>query len=173
MGAFLSSRLSGLGEGLVQVVVPGEAELTLDKGGYTIFHESRSTVDGRIYSVDGISDLGVTLTSAAGEPVTLTPTSMSSTYEFAGRSGAAVLEFDIENPGVYLLSVAYREGTTGPQTVLAVGKGLISGGLVLTLLGALGLAFGGMGLAAAIGWRVFVKRGAARKAREGQAGKPA
>lgn len=59
----------------MQVVVPGEMELTLDSGSYTIFHERQSTVDGRIFSADGIAGLGVTLTSAAGEPVALALTS--------------------------------------------------------------------------------------------------
>jgi hypothetical protein len=172
MGAFLSNRLSGLGDSLVQVVVPGDAELTLDPGSYTIFHESRSMVDGRIFSVDSIAGLGVSLASAADEPVALAPASMSSSYEFAGRSGSAVFNFEIGDPGVYRLSAAYGDGAAGPRTVLAVGKGF-GGDILTTLLGALAIAFAGMGLAAAIGWRVFVKRGAARRAGGGQAGEPA
>lgn len=172
MGLFLLERLASPGEDLVQVVVPGETELTLDPGSYTIFHERRSTVDGRIFSADSIAGLGVTLSSAAGEPVALAPTSMTGSYELAGRSGGAAFEFEIGDPGVYLLSAAYREGAAGPETVLAVGKGLF-GDLFGTILGALAAAFTGMGLAVAIGVTVFVKRRAARRASDGQVGKPA
>lgn len=167
MGVFLASRLAGLGETLVQVVVPGEAELALETGSYTIFHERRSTVDGRIFSADSIAGLGVTLASAAGEPVALAPTSMSSNYEFAGRSGTGAFEFEIGEPGVYLLSAAYREGAAGPETVLAVGKEF-GGNLLRTLLGAFAFAFTGMGVALAIAGTVFVKRRAARRASEGR-----
>lgn len=169
MGIFLSNRLAGLGENLVQVVVPGEAALSLDSGSYSIFHERRSTVDGRIFSAEGIAGLGVTLASATGEPVALRPTSMSSRYEFAGRSGVAAFEFEIGNPGLYLLSAAYREGTAGPETVLAVGKGFGSD-ILGTLLGAFAIVFTGIGLAAAIGGTVFVKRRAARRAGKGSIG---
>lgn len=167
MGAFLSSRLSGLGEGLAQVVVPGETELTLDPGSYTIFHESRSMVDGRIFVADDIAGLGVALASAAGAPVALASASISGSYEFAGRSGAAVFNFEIGDPGLYRLSAAYREGVDGPETVLAVGKGF-GGDLLVTVMGALALAFGGVGLALAIGWTVFARRQAARSARDGR-----
>ena len=171
MGAFLTDRLSSLGDGLVQIVVPGKMELMLEPGSYLVFHERRSTVDGRIFSVEDVTDLGVTLASVAGQPVALAPTSWSSSYELAGRSGSAVLEFEIENPGAYVLSAAYREGVAGPQTVLAVGRAFGSN-LLLTVLGSLVIVFAGLGLAIAIGWKIFVKRGAARGAGEDQAARP-
>lgn len=132
MGTVLFNSLASLGDGLVQIVVPGEKKLVLEAGRHTIFHERQSTVDGRIFNVENIAGLGVDLTSAAGDPIALSPAS-AGTYQFGGRSGSAVLQFDIEQPGEYLLSAAYREGASGPQTVLAVGKGFV-GGLVTTIL---------------------------------------
>jgi len=50
-GLVLFSRLKGLGDELRQVMMPGEAELSLDRSGtYTIFHEHESIVEGRYYS---------------------------------------------------------------------------------------------------------------------------
>jgi len=44
-------RLTAVDERLIRVVVPGSAVLTLDKpGSYTIYHEKKSTVDGRYYA---------------------------------------------------------------------------------------------------------------------------
>lgn len=168
MGAFLSSQLSGLGDDLEQMVVPGEREFELEAGSYTIFHERVSIVNGRIYNADG-TGLGVTLTSTSGAPVTLTLTSTSSSYEFAGRRGAAVLQFEIRTPGAYLLSAAYREGAAGPETVLAIGSGF-AGNLLLTLLGAFAISLIGIGLGLFVGWGVFYRRREAGRANEGRIG---
>ncbi|RKE69739.1 hypothetical protein DFP91_4179 [Pseudorhodoplanes sinuspersici] len=64
MGVFLSKALSGLGDGLRQIVVPGGAELRLEPGRYTIFHETRSTVDGKLSRVSG---------EASGRPQAVPP----------------------------------------------------------------------------------------------------
>jgi hypothetical protein len=69
MAMVLFNQLSKLGDDLVQIVVPGERELTLEAGSYTIFHERQSIVDGRIFSVDSIAGLAVTLTSADGKAI--------------------------------------------------------------------------------------------------------
>lgn len=156
MGVFLFTQLSGLGDDLVQIVVPGEAELALEPGHHTIFHETRSTFEGRLYRSEGIAGLGVVLISSAGEPVALS-SSARGTYEFSGRRGVAVFSFAIEEPGTYRLSASYGEGVDGPETVLAVGKAFL-GGLVFTVLGAIAIVFTCAGVAVAIAMRVFVKR---------------
>ena len=43
---FLFMNLSKLGDDFVRVTVPGQAELTLDPGAYTIFHERGGVTDG-------------------------------------------------------------------------------------------------------------------------------
>lgn len=156
MGVFLSNTLASLGENLVQVVVPGETELALEAGSYTIFHERRSRVGGRIFSVDGIAGLGIALTSAGGEAIALEPTSTNSGYEFAGRSGTAVFEMEIVDPGVYFLSAAYR-GAVGPETVLAIGKEF-GGDLLYVLVGSFAFAATSVSFALAVAWKVFLKR---------------
>jgi hypothetical protein len=140
----LWSSIRGMGEGLKQVVVPGESELTLNKpGSYTIFHEYESVVGTRIYSSSrGVPGLECSLRSkATGAQVELLRSSSNTTYSMGGRSGTAYLTFHIEQPGVYVLSAQYPECREGDETVLAVGHGVgtrIVGG-VLGSMAALGV----------------------------------
>ena len=162
-GIFLVKRIGRIGDNLTQVVVPGEATLTLAQpGNYTIFHERESVVDGRVYSSGSLSGLRVTLRNAAGERVPLSGPAASTRYNFGGRSGVGIFEFKITEPGRYRLSAAYEGGRTEPRTVLAVGSGFVAS-LLATIFGALAFAFGGVILGAIIAVVVFVKR---RKARQ-------
>ena len=89
----LWKSLSGIGEGLQQVVVPGTAELNLPKPGkYTIFHEYKSVVSNRIYSMSqDISGLECSLRfKATGAPIKLSTSLTNSTYSVGGRSGASL-----------------------------------------------------------------------------------
>jgi hypothetical protein len=163
MALFLVDRLGGIGNGLVQIVVPGEKEIVLEPGFYTIFHERESVVDGRIYQSNGIAGLEVSLTGPAGEPVAVTTASMSANYNIPGHRGVSAFQFEAKAAGTYRLSAGYADGTAGPETVLAVGKGFVRK-LIGTIFGGLALAFGGAGLAVAIAVPVFVKRLRAKRA---------
>lgn len=172
-GVFLVKRIGNLGDNLTQVVVPGEATLTLAQpGNYTIFHERESVVDGRVYSSTSLSGLRVTLRNAAGERVPLSGPVASTRYNFGGRSGVGIFEFRIAAPGRYRLTAAYDGGRTEPRTVLSVGSGFVAS-LLGTIFGGLGFAFGGVILGVAIAVPVFVKRRkAAQFAMAAPAGRP-
>jgi hypothetical protein len=73
MLTLMVEQLSGIGSRMIQVIVPGQSELTLDKAGtYTIFHEYRSTVGTRVFAVETVSGLSVTVRSkATGEDILL------------------------------------------------------------------------------------------------------
>jgi hypothetical protein len=98
--AILYLGLSGLS--MQRVVVPGSGELVLDEPGrYTIYHESRSVMDGRVYDVADVSGLTVELVSAeTGESVPLDAPGANTTYELRGRSRRGVHNLEIERPGV-------------------------------------------------------------------------
>lgn len=163
-GAILYLGLSGLS--MQRVVVPGSGELALEEPGrYTIYHESRSVMDGRVFDVADVSGLTVELISAeTEEPVPLDAPGANTTYELRGRSGRAVLTFEVDRPGAYRLSAGYSAGG-GPETVLAVGRGLGTR-IATTVAGAIAVAIGSVLLAGAIAVVTFVRR---RRARGGAA----
>ena len=162
---FLFKNLSGLSEGLRQVVVPGKAELTLLKPGkYTIYHEYRSVVGSKIYAADqNLSGLECVLVSkTTGAKIPLSRASASSSYSVGGRAGVSVFDFTVDRPGVYELSAAYSEGTQGPEVVLAVGQGFVLG-IVTAVFGGLAIVFGAMAAAVAIALVTLIKRSKAKK----------
>jgi hypothetical protein len=156
MASFLAVRLSGSTETMIRVLVPGETELRLNEPGrYTIFHEYQSTLEGRIYNVDSISGLRVSVRSRDSRTtVPLRPTT-SSRYTVGGRAGRSVFAFDVPAPGAYVLAGAYSDGRREPQTVLAIDRGFVSG-LFVTILGGIAMALGGTALG--IVFAVFVWR---------------
>ena len=87
-GVFLAVRMPGTLP-QIQVVVPGEHELTLDEvGTYTIFWESRSVVGGTSYSSQGFSGLTAVVTSVdSGRELELHSPSASMTYNTGSRAG--------------------------------------------------------------------------------------
>jgi hypothetical protein len=161
---FVVYRVSGLGSRLLQVVVPGQAELSLDEpGSYTIFHEYNSVVDGRVYSSASLSGLRVRVTSPEGRAVKLTSPTTTSRYSFSGREGIAVFTFDVAKPGLYRVAASYENGRAEPRTVLTVGGGFV-GGVIVTVLVTLLIAFAGIGAAIAVAVVVYLARRRARLA---------
>lgn len=162
---FLFKNLSGLGESLQQVVVPGRADLELtEPGQYTVFYEYRSVVGNRVYSTE--RDLrGLRCALAAkesGSRVVLSRASSSSTYTLGGREGVSVFEFRVDQPGTYEFSATYGAGREGPEVVMAIGHDF-TGRLLRAIFGGLGLFFGSLGLGLAIFLVTLIKRSKARK----------
>jgi hypothetical protein len=152
------SAFAALQNALTRVVVPGTSTLTLDQpGNYTIFHEAESVVDGKLYSVQTISGLRVTMTSEDGTPIDVVVPGMSSSYAIGGHSGQSVLSFDIAAPGRYRLTAAYADGRTEPKTVLAVAHAFF-GRLILAIFGAIGSVFAGFAAALAFGLTTYFRR---------------
>ncbi|MGI9404942.1 MAG: hypothetical protein ACR2O4_01110 [Hyphomicrobiaceae bacterium] len=157
MAVVMLPRIMSMGDALVQVVVPGEAELVLDKAGtYTIFHERHSVVDGQVFVSETVTGLRVKVVSAGtGTPVPIAPASVGTNYSIGGRSGSSIFTFEIETPGRYRIAAAYDDGRPEPRAVLSVGHGFLAA-LLRTIFGALAIAFSGViaaVAAAAVVWR--------------------
>jgi hypothetical protein len=136
--------LLGLADDMDRVVVPGSASLELpESGGYTIFYEYRSEVNGREFRTsESVPELDVTVTHAeTGQPVQVRPPIASTSYDVRGYAGEAYLTFDIDQPGAYELVADYPSGLDGPEVVLAVGQGI---GRDITL--GVGMAFGAIAI---------------------------
>jgi hypothetical protein len=139
--------------------VPGNAVLVLDKPGpYTIYHEKKSTVDGRYYASDTVDGLSLGLTAeATGVPVKLAEPSTSTSYTIGNRSGTSIYAFTVEQPGRYRLTANLASGRGDPKVVLAVEQGLF-GAMLGVIFGTIGISFAGLGVAGAIVFVVLWQR---------------
>lgn len=156
-GLFIYHRVTAMTGHLIRVVVPGEAALPLVPGSYTIFHEYRSEVDGKVYYANSLSGLRVALRAPDGRRIALASPSGTSRYTIAGRAGVSVFTFAAPAQGIYSLTAAYEDGARQPQTVLAVGTGFLTE-IFVTVAISLALIFGGIGGAVAIIVAVYLAR---------------
>jgi hypothetical protein len=156
--------ISHVTDGLTQIVAPGEKDLTLmPKQKYTIFLETKSVVDGRIYSTQSVSGLNCTVTSqTSGTTINTYRPGTNTTYSVGGRHGSSVLEFFTEKAGVYRVACAYGAGVHGPQVVVAVGSG-VSGRIYSTIIESFASIFGGFILGGAIILTVVILRARAER----------
>lgn len=147
-------------DSLIQIVVPGRAELSL-KGGdtYTVFLEEQSVMNGKIYSTSqSIEGLECRVTSQQnGTSIGIGQPSTNTSYEVNGRSGHSVLEFRTPKDGKYLFACDYGENSKGPDVVVAVGTG-VGGAISRTVLEGLAAFFGGCGACITILLVVVVMR---------------
>jgi hypothetical protein len=146
-------------DSLTQIVVPGSAELNLQRGQYSVFLEEQSTVNGKIYSTtQSIDGLACRVSSVQnGTTIPIGKPRESATYSVSGRSGHSVLEFPIQQDGKYSLACDYGENSKGPEVVVAVGSG-VGGAISRTVLGALAAFFGGSGAGLIVVLIVVIKR---------------
>ena len=114
---------------LTQVIVPGSAEIHFPKtGGYAVYYEYRSIVDGVRYDRSKYPpDIDCQLTSkATGEDIPLAPDYIEGNkYETQERVGVLINHISIDQPGVYNFSCQYSDGRTYPRIVLAVGPNIV------------------------------------------------
>jgi len=163
VGIFIYTLWHGIShvtDSLVQVVVPGESELTLKLGqSYTVFLESQSVVNGKIYSTtDAVNGLECKVNAVSnGEVITIRRSTMSTTYDVGGRSGRSVLEFHVPQDGSYRFACGYGDAGSGPEAVLAVGSG-VGERIMRTVFTSLMAIFGGLGFGLIVCIVTFVLR---------------
>jgi len=122
---FLLSGIFHITDNITQIVVPGEADLSLEGNvKYTVFLEKESVVNGRIFAAhDPLDGLTCRLREqATGTEVTFQRAQTNFTYNVNGRSGRSVLEFTPHAKDVYHITCGYDEQKEGPQAVLAIGS---------------------------------------------------
>lgn len=148
---YVMPRLGAADAGMIRVVVPGNAVLTLDKAGqYTIYHEKKSTVDGRYYASETVSGLRLRLTDeATGTPVKLTEPAVAANYTIGNKTGSSIYAFTIDRAGRYRLAADLAEGRSEPKAVLAIEQGML-GEMFSLIFGTMAIAFAGLGVAGAI-----------------------
>jgi hypothetical protein len=160
-GLFVFDRLTRATDALTRVDVPGEAQLPLEAGDYTIFHELQPSTDGVVAGTSDLEGLVLGLSGPDGAAVTLEAYGASGSYSVGGRTGRAVMSFTASEAGDYRLVAAYPDGADAPRGVLAIGKGFVEG-ILTTVFGALGIVLGAGAVAVVIAIRTFLRRRAAR-----------
>ena len=136
---YLMPRLAAVDARMMRVVVPGNAVLVFDKPGpYMIYHEKKSTVDGRTYASDNVDGLSLALTATS------------------------IYAFTLDQPGRYRLAANLAGGRSDAKAVLAIEQGLF-GALLGTVFGTIAIAFAGLGIAGAIVFAVLWQRSRAAK----------
>jgi hypothetical protein len=157
-GWFVWTGISDLRGALTRFVVPGNVDLTLDEPGlYTIFHESESVVDGKLYTAPSIGGLRITVVGDDGKTIAVATPNFGAHYAVGAHTGDAALVFSIAAPGRYRLSATYPSGEAEPKTVLAVGRGFV-GALLRMIFGALASAFVGFAAALALALTTYFRR---------------
>ncbi|RQW79614.1 MAG: hypothetical protein EHM14_08035 [Methanothrix sp.] len=148
---YIFNSVSGAGGDLVQVVVPGGADLDLkETGEYTVFYESRSFADGKFFNTgEQINGLQINVVQkATGRELAVYPPSGSFRYSLGSRIGQSIMAFQVDRPGVYRIEASYVSGS-GPEVVLAVGSGF-AWKIFSLVLSSLAIAFGSIAFAAII-----------------------
>lgn len=123
----------------IRIVVPGTHEIELtEPGEYTIFYEYRSVIDSKVYMTGEAlpAELLVSIYHISGNiEVDLKQPSMDNTYNIGGRAGVSLLEFDIDEPGTYMVNARYAGIIEKPDIVLAIGQfrlfGVIFGAIAI------------------------------------------
>jgi hypothetical protein len=138
----LFDGFGGLSDGLVRAVVPGETQVTLEEGTYTVFHESPSVVDGQTYNAP-LPDAAEVFVTSGSERISMVPSLGNYNYNLPGRSGRSIGSFRVAQPGNYSLIVEYPPTAPSDETVIALGheKGKAAVKIVLGIAGILGSGF--------------------------------
>jgi hypothetical protein len=174
VGALVASwAISELPREVRRVGVPGASGLPLEhSGSYTVFYERPSLADLFDWSQDDLGavaaqaasggQLHIALESPSAHPLEVRSPVMPLNYSyredyppFLDRHGEAVARFQAPEPGVYIIDVAYADGSDGPPAALAIVR---DRRLFFAVAGAAGPPVVGVLAAVVITVLTFVKR---------------
>lgn len=134
--------LNGITDGLIRLRVPGETEVTLEEGDWTVFYEYVGEIDGESYSTSSeFPGMSATVSDADGNEIPVSSSHSDFTYSWAGHSGFSVGAVDIPADGDYVFSAQHLDPTVTDEYVLALGKDL-GRSTVLIVIGVIGMAAG-------------------------------
>lgn len=136
-----------------RVDIPGQAEVALEPGSYTVYYETPGVAGHDEWGGDGFDDgsrvgdaglpaLDLTMEPVNGaQPVTLESRLTTSTYHVDGSrgplEGRSVWQFHLDRAGSYLVTVS-ADDDTGPPAAIAIGPGIGRGivGMVVAFFAA-------------------------------------
>ena len=165
--AFLNG-LDVLSDGLTRVLVPGESEVTLEEGNYTVFYEWRSEFEGQTFTTSSeFPGMQAIVVSEDGEEISVGPSIGDINYSFGNKAGYAVGRFEIDEAGQYTFVAQSADPANAQEYVLAMGKDT-GRATVLLVFGIIGMIVAGA-IAFIVWLVVFIVRIRAKKRNEAAA----
>jgi hypothetical protein len=137
------SMVSGAGESVVCMTVPGRQEFWFDHPGtYTVYHEYVSTFEGHTYHQQpGALGLALRITRKEdGAEVPTEPPHGTAAHSLGSNQGQAMMTFDVTQPGTYVIRAEADE-----PGVISIDKGFLLG----SVFAAVGGVCAGVALAGA------------------------
>ena len=163
--AFLSG-LDGITNGLTRVRVPGETEITLGSGDWTVFYEWRGEFEGEGFTTS--SDFpgmeAIVFSEETGEEITVGPAKGDFNYSLGDTAGYSVGSFEIDEAGDYVFAARHTDPANTGEYILAIGKDL-GRSTVMLVLGIIGMIVAG-GIAFLVWLIVFIVRIIRKRKRE-------
>jgi hypothetical protein len=154
--------LDGITDGLIRVTVPGDTEVTLEEGDYTVFYEWQGEINGESFSTSSeFPGMEATVFDDDGTEIPVTSSTGDFEYSWGGHSGFSVGEVDIPADGDYVFSAQHFDPANTQEYTLALGKDLAKS-TVLLVLGIVGMV-GGAFIAFVIWLIVIILRSRAKR----------
>ena len=135
--AFLQG-FDGITNGLTRVVVPGQTELELESGTWTVFYEHAGEHEGTTYNTSTVSPEMTVYLFGGQRQIPVVHSTGSYNYNIGGHAGHSIGKFTIEEGGTYRFEAALSDSADTQQYLLALGKD-VGKSTVLLVVGIIGM----------------------------------
>ena len=157
----LIQGVDGITNGLTRVPVPGQTDVQLAEGTWTVFYEYSGEHDGVTYNTSRTAPpMSITVTGANGT-IPVGGSTGSFNYNIGGHAGFSIGQFTIDEAGPYRVDAAVSDSTDTGHYLVALGKDL-GKSTVLLVLGIIA-TIGAVALALLIFLIVIIMRSRAKK----------
>ena len=150
---YLMPRLAAADARVMRVVVPGNAVLVFDKPGpYTIYHEKKSTVDGRYYAsenVDGLEPRAHVPRRRCCQVKLVEPKTSTQLHDRQSQRHLDLRLHASSSPAATGWRRTWPAAAAMPGRCWPIEQGLF-GAMLGMIFGAIAIAFAGLGVAGAI-----------------------
>lgn len=116
--------LDGITNGLMRTPVPGQTEVELEPGTWTVFYEYSGEFEGVTYNSTRTSPTMLITVSGEDGAIPVTGSTGSFNYNIGGHAGFSIGQFKVDEPGTYTFEAALSDPSDTEEYLLALGKDL-------------------------------------------------
>ena len=159
--AFMNG-FDAINNGLIRVPVPGDREIDLEPGTWTVFYEHNGEFEGEVYATPRATpDISIIVTGRGGQQIPVVSSNASFNYNLGGHAGYSIAKFETEHGGRHRVVTMTTNPNQKETYLIALGQDLGKATLLL-VLGVIGML--AAAVLAFIAWLlVFVMRYRAKK----------